>query len=137
MKRETGRRTCIFFDFWYAWMFGKVFNSIYYRLPDKVDFIRAFNVKTFYSIFKVIFKYFCKVLFCWNYIIIFSKDYCLIFDNFIRKVRLNSFPQMLVIFNFIHLEIIIEILLWSLEKFNAVVALPFVCQLVFWTIKFS
>ena len=117
-------------------MLGKVFNSTYYKVPSKVDFPRTFNMKAFYNIFIVIFKYFCKVRFCWNYFIIFSKDYFFIFENFISKVRLNNLPEKLEIsFSFpekrFHVEIIIVILLSSLEKFNAVVTLLFVCQLIF------
>ena len=93
-------------------------------------------MKVFYNIFKVTFKYFCKVRFCCNYFIIFNKDYFSILESFISKVRLNDFPEILVICNFFHVEIIIEILFWSLENFNAVVTLPFVCQLIFWAINF-
>ena len=49
-------------------MLANVFNSIYYRLPIKVDFTKAFNMKAFYNIFKVIFKYFCQIRFCCNYV---------------------------------------------------------------------
>ena len=117
-------------------MLGKVFNSLYYRLPIKVDFTKAFNMKAFHNIFKVIFKYFCQIRFCCNYFINFNKDYFFILENFISKVRLNSFPEMFAVCNFFHVEIIIEILFWSLENFNAVVTLPFVCQLIFWAINF-
>ena len=106
-------------------MFRKFFNSTYYKVPSKVNFLRTFNMKAFYNIFKVIFKYSCKVRFCWNYFIIFSKDYFFILENFVSKVRLNNLPEMLEIsFSFpeklFHVEIIIAILFWSLEKFNAV-----------------
>ena len=117
-------------------MLGKVSNSLYYRLPIKVDFTKAFNMKASHNIFKVIFKYFCQIRFCCNYFINFTKDYFFILENFISKVRLNSFPEMFAVCNFFHVEIIIEILFWSLENFNAVVTLPFVCQLIFWAINF-
>ena len=88
---------------------GKSFNSICYRLPIEVDFIRAFNIKVFYNIFLVIFKYFCQFRFCCDYVIIFNKDYFFILENFISKVRLYSFSEMFVVCNFFHVEVIIEI----------------------------
>ena len=39
--------------------------------------------------------------------------------------------------NSFHVGIIKEIFFWSLKKFKAIVTLPFVCQLIFWIIKFS
>ena len=118
-------------------MLGKVFNSIGHRLPIKIDFTREFNMKVFYNIFKVIVKCFHLICVCCDYFIVFNKDYFFIFENFVSKVRLNSFPEMFVVSNFFHVEIIIEIFFWSLEKCNAVVTLSFVCQLIFWAIKFS
>ena len=97
-------------------MLGKVFNRIYYQ----VDFTKAFNMKVFYNIFKVVFKYFCQIWFCYNYFIIIYKDYFFILENFTSKVRLNSFPEMFAVCNFFQVEIIIKDLFWSLEKFSAV-----------------
>ena len=53
------------------------------------------------------------------------------------KLSLIVFQKCLLSVTFFYVEIIIEILFWSLEKFNAVVTLPFVCQLIFWATKFS
>ena len=73
-------------------------------------------MKAFYNIFKVICKFFCQIHFWCNYLIIFKNDYFFIHENFLSKVRLDSFPEMLLICSFFLVEIIIEILLWFLEK---------------------
>ena len=117
-------------------MLGKGFNSICYWLSIKVDFTRAFNMKAFHNIFKVIFKYICQIRFCCDYFIIFNKECFLILESFISKVRLNSFSEIFVVCKFFHVEIVIEIFFWFLEKFNAVRTLSFVCQLIFCAIKF-
>ena len=89
-------------------MLAKVFDNIYYRVPIKVKFTRMFNMKAFSNIFRLIYKYFWQIRFWCNYFIIFNKGYFFILDNFISKVRLNSFPEMFAICNFFLAEIIIE-----------------------------
>ena len=116
-------------------MLGKGFNIICYRLPIKVDFTRAFNMKAFHNIFKEIFKYIFQIRFCCDYFIIFNKEYFFILESFINKVRLNIFPEILLSVSASRWNSYRNLFL-SLEKFNAVRTLSYVCQLIFCAIKF-
>ena len=111
-ETRNKQKNSYLFDFEYAWILGKVSNSIYYQFPIKVDFTKAFNMKAFYNILKVIFKYFFQIRLCCDYFIIINKDYFFILDNFISKVRFNSFSEMFVCIYF-HVEMIIQFFLIS------------------------